>query len=96
MSHTTSNGASIYWAEQGAGDPVLLIMGLGASLEAWDRSGADFAKRYRVILFDNRGVGGSDVPPRPYTIEMMADDAAAVLDALGIDPAHISACRWAA
>jgi pimeloyl-ACP methyl ester carboxylesterase len=89
MPHTVSNGANLYWEEHGSGDPILLIMGLGASLEAWDRMAPVLARRYRVILFDNRGVGRSDVPPGPYSIEMMADDAAAVMDAAGVQTAHV-------
>ena len=89
MPYVTSNGANLYWEERGSGDPILLIMGLGASLEAWDRTAPVLAARYRVILFDNRGVGRSDVPPGPYSLEMMADDAAAILDAAGVKSAHV-------
>ena len=89
MPHVTSNGANLYWEEHGSREPILLIMGLGASLEAWDRMAPVLAKRYRVILFDNRGVGRSDVPPGPYSVETMADDAAAVLDAAGVESAHV-------
>jgi len=83
------SGAKLYWEEHGTGDPLLLIMGLGASLEAWDRIAPALAKNYRTILFDNRGVGRSDVPPGPYSLETMADDAAAVLDAAGVPSAHV-------
>src|SRR5712671_7836246 len=70
-------------------DPLLLIMGLGATLEWWRRIRPVFAARFRTILFDNRGVGRSDVPPAPYSIEQMADDAAAVLDAAAVTRAHV-------
>jgi pimeloyl-ACP methyl ester carboxylesterase len=89
MAYVDSGGAKLYWEAHGVGDPILLIMGLGASLEAWDRTAPVLAKQYRVILFDNRGVGRSDVPPGPYSLEMMADDAAAVMDAAGVRRAHI-------
>ena len=86
---TRGDGVKIYWEEHGSGDPILLIMGLGASLEAWDRIAPLLATRYRTILFDNRGVGRSDVPPGPYAIPQMADDAAAVLDEAGVASAHV-------
>lgn len=89
MPFTTSNGCRIYWEESGAGDPLLLIMGLGYSLDMWHRTRPAMAKHYRTIVFDNRGVGKSDVPSGAYAIAQMADDAAAVLDAAGVDRAHV-------
>lgn len=89
MPFTTSNGCKIYWEESGAGDPLLLIMGLGYSSEMWHRTRPQLAKHFRTIVFDNRGVGKSDVPAGPYPIAQMADDAAAVLDAAGVDRAHV-------
>jgi pimeloyl-ACP methyl ester carboxylesterase len=86
---TTSNGCRIYWEESGAGDPLLLIMGLGYSHEMWHRTRPEMAKHYRTIVFDNRGVGKSDVPAGAYAISQMADDAAAVLDAAGVERAHV-------
>jgi pimeloyl-ACP methyl ester carboxylesterase len=89
MPHTTHAGARIYWEEHGDGDPLLLIMGLGATLEWWKRLTPLLAARYRTIVFDNRGAGRSDVPPGPYSIPAMAADAAAVLDAAGVRSAHV-------
>jgi pimeloyl-ACP methyl ester carboxylesterase len=68
---------------------LLLIMGLGATLEWWNRLMPILAPRYRTIRYDNRGVGRSDVPPGPYSIPAMADDAVAVMDAAGIASAHV-------
>ncbi|HZT78011.1 MAG TPA: alpha/beta fold hydrolase [Vicinamibacterales bacterium] len=82
-------GASIYWEACGSGAPLLLIMGLGVTLEGWSRLGPTLAQRYRTILFDNRGTGRSAVPPGPYAIDTMADDAAAVLDAAAVRRAHV-------
>jgi pimeloyl-ACP methyl ester carboxylesterase len=81
MASVDSGGTAIYWEEHGRGEPLLLVMGLGVTLEGWSRIGPVLAERYRTILFDNRGSGRSDVPPGPYAIETMAADAIAVLDA---------------
>ena len=89
MPHVTRDGANIYWEETGSGDPLLLIMGLGATLDWWFRLTPALSKRFRTILLDNRGVGRSDVPPGPSSIPGMAADAAAVLDAAGVAAAHV-------
>jgi 3-oxoadipate enol-lactonase len=86
---TESAGARIYWEESGIGEPTLLIMGLGYAHQMWFRTRPVLEARYRTIVFDNRGVGLSDVPPGPYTIAQMADDAAVVLDAAGIQKARV-------
>ncbi|HWE52559.1 MAG TPA: alpha/beta fold hydrolase [Bryobacteraceae bacterium] len=89
MPYTISNGARIYWEESGAGEPLLLIMGLGYSHEMWFRTRPVVSARYRTIVFDNRGVGKSDVPQGAYPIAQMAADAAAVMDAAGVQRAHV-------
>src|SRR5438128_2110773 len=89
MPYAIRDGTRIYWTETGAGDPLLLIMGLGATHEWWYRLAPIVSERFRTIMHDNRGVGRSDVPPGPYSIADMADDAAAVLDAAGVDGAHV-------
>jgi len=89
MSFAENKGARIYWDEQGSGEPLLLIMGLSYPSYMWHRSRPVFAKSYRTIALDNRGVGQSDVPPGVYSIALMASDAAAVLDAAGIESAHV-------
>ena len=83
------NGTRIYWTEAGSGPPLLLIMGLGYSHEMWHRTAPELSKQFRTILFDNRGVGRSDIPPGPYSIATMAADAAAVLDAAQIERADV-------
>ena len=89
MAYASRDGVRLYWTEQGTGVPLLLIMGLGATHEWWYRLAPIVSRRFRTIMHDNRGVGGSDVPPGPYAIAEMADDAVAVLDAAGVDAAHV-------
>jgi pimeloyl-ACP methyl ester carboxylesterase len=80
---------SIYYEEHGDGDPVLLVAGLTADTTAWQLQ-TDFLQRhFRVIVFDNPGVGQSDGPPGPYTTELFADVAASLLEHLGIARAHV-------
>jgi 3-oxoadipate enol-lactonase/4-carboxymuconolactone decarboxylase len=70
--------------------PVLLLLhSLGTSLHVWDEQAAALAARFRVVRPDLRGHGLTAVPPGPYTIETMARDVLAVLDALGIARAHV-------
>lgn len=69
--------------------PVLMIQGLGASKNAWNLQRIAMATRFRIISFDNRGAGRSDKPTVPFTLEQMAEDAIAVLDAAGIETAHV-------
>jgi 3-oxoadipate enol-lactonase len=86
---TENQGARIYWDQQGEGAPLLLIMGLGWTSHMWYRSRPVLSTQFRTIALDNRGVGQSDVPPGPYSIALLAADAAAVLDAAGVERAHI-------
>jgi 3-oxoadipate enol-lactonase len=89
MPYAISEGTRIYWEESGTGAPLLFIMGLGYSHEMWHRTRPVVSAHYRTILFDNRGVGKSDVPQGSYSIAQMADDTAAVLDAAGVANAHV-------
>src|ERR1700740_1420121 len=89
MPFTENAGVKIYWEEEGKGAPVLLIMGLGWPSYMWYRTKPLLTGKYRTITFDNRGAGRSDVPPGPYPIATMASDAAAVLDATGVESAHL-------
>src|ERR1700733_7832337 len=89
MSFVENQGAKLYWDEQGRGEPVLLIMGLGYPSSLWHRSRPVLSEQFRTVAFDNRGVGLSQIPPGPYAMATMAADAAAVLDAAGVPRAHI-------
>lgn len=88
---TTSDGTRIHYQRFGntEGEPMLLIQGLGADSGSWLLQRFPFGKSFRCIAPDNRGAGKSDVPPGPYDLEVMATDLLAVLDAEGIDSAHV-------
>jgi len=89
MPQTKSDGVDIWYEVSGEGDPVLMIMGLGADSTGWILQRQQFEQRHKVIVFDNRGVGKSSCPPPPYSTEQMATDALAVIDAAGIERAHV-------
>jgi 3-oxoadipate enol-lactonase len=79
------------WTEQvGDGPDVLLIGGGGDTVESWQFQLDGLADRYRMTAFDNRGAGRTRMPEEGVTVEAMADDAAAVLDALGVSSAHVA------
>ena len=87
----TANGIDIAYDVTGdASETVVLISGLGDEKESWALQTNDLvAAGYRVVSFDNRGVGGSDKPAGPYTIGAMAADAKAVVDALSLRDFHL-------
>jgi pimeloyl-ACP methyl ester carboxylesterase len=91
MPYAQTGDCALYYELRGdEGTALLLIAGYGASLIGWYKPLVDsLATRHRVILFDNRGVGHSGKPREPYTMAQFADDAAALLDAVGIDSAHV-------
>jgi 3-oxoadipate enol-lactonase len=86
-----ADGVRLHYEEFGRpdGEPLLLIQGLGADKRGWIMQRRALGARYRCIALDNRGVGRSDAPPGPYDLGAMAGDAVAVLDAVGIDRAHV-------
>jgi pimeloyl-ACP methyl ester carboxylesterase len=84
------NGININYKVEGQGENLILIMGFQTNRGGWMRQTPFFKKHhYRVITFDNRGVGKSDVPEGPYSTRMMADDTIGLMDYLGVKKAHI-------
>jgi pimeloyl-ACP methyl ester carboxylesterase len=74
----------------GDGAPLILIMGFGGTMDIWDPTLLrELAATYRVIVFDNRGMGGTTGPASDFSIEQLADDTAGLLDALGVERAHV-------
>ena len=79
------------YVRQGQGPEVLFIAGLGDVAEAWQAQLDGLSDRYTVTAFDNRGAGASPMPAGGVlSVEQMADDAAALLDHLGVQRAHIA------
>ena len=91
MPHVQSNDVALYYEVEGSGPPLLLIMGLGGTIQGWRYQVADLSEHFTVIRFDNRGSGGSDAPqaPEAYSMAAFAADALAVVDALGFERVHI-------
>ena len=85
-----SNGINISYSECGSGEPLLLLMGLGAPGSVWEKHVEEYKKHFRCIAPDNRGAGESDKPAGAYTTKQMADDAVGVIDALGIERFHVN------
>src|SRR4051794_24702391 len=90
MPKIPANGIDIYYEVKGSGEPLLLIAGFACDATIWSLVGSRLTSQYQVIAFDNRGVGRSSAPDRPYSIAEMAEDAAALLDQLGIRSAHVA------
>ena len=84
-----ASAVRIAWERRGSGEPLLLVHGLGYARWGWEPVAEGLAGEHEVVLFDNRGIGESDAPAGPYSVQMMAEDAVAVLDAAGIGQAHL-------
>lgn len=84
-----SDDATIAYEIDGEGDPLLLIMGLGADRRMWMLQLPVLTPHYMCITFDNRGIGESTAPAGPFSMEQMAADALAVLDEAQVDRAHV-------
>ncbi len=83
------NDIHLYYEVYGQGEPLVVIMGLGANTHGWDMQIPTFSREFQVVAFDNRGSGRSDKPATRYTIRLFADDTAGLMDALGIASAHV-------
>ena len=86
---TKVNDIEMYYELHGKGEPLILIGGYGTSSESWSPFWKQLLKLYQVILFDNRGTGRSSKPDIKYSIKMMADDVAGLMDAINVPKAHI-------
>jgi len=89
MPFADANGLRLFYEEHGAGDPLLLIMGLATDHTGWMLQVPALSARYRTIAFDNRDVGRSATADGPYEIADMAADALALADHLGLGAFHV-------
>jgi pimeloyl-ACP methyl ester carboxylesterase len=84
----TRDGVSIYYEADGSGEPLVLIEGLGYANWMWVKQ-KPLSKYVKLIIYDNRGVGYSSKPDRPYTMDNFADDLEDLLNYLSIDKAFL-------
>lgn len=90
MPQARINDLNFHYAVAGKGEPVLMVMGLGASSASWRPELLErLAASFQIITYDNRGAGLSDKPDIPYSLEMFAQDAIGLLDALGVARVHL-------
>jgi pimeloyl-ACP methyl ester carboxylesterase len=86
---TSINGLNLYYESHGEGEPIVLIPGFAAGRWIWFKQTANLSRDFRVISYDPRGVSASDRPEGSQTIGLLADDVAHLLQAIGIENAHI-------
>jgi len=89
MPRVRAGALEVFYDTDGAGEPALLLMGLGGEHHAWDLVRPELARRHRLVLVDNRDAGASDEAPGPYSLDDMAVDALAVMDAVGVERFHV-------
>ncbi len=83
------NNIDLYYEESGAGEPLLLLHGLGSSVQDWELQLPAWNAHYRVIRVDMRGHGRSAKPAGPYSVKMMSGDVIDFVQKLAISPVHI-------
>ncbi len=90
MGYVQASDTKLYYEVHGSGEPLLMIMGLGSSSATWNPVlVSELSRHFQTIVYDNRGTGQSDKPAIPYSLEMFANDAIALLDALKIERCHV-------
>jgi len=84
------NDIQMYYEAKGKGYPLLMITGLGSNLDLWNpRMVEELSKHFKLVLFDNRGTGRTDISNKEYTMKLFADDTMGLMNALGISKAHV-------
>ncbi|MGI6790618.1 alpha/beta fold hydrolase [Aminivibrio sp.] len=83
------NDIELYYEVHGDGPPLLLVAGLASDVSSWQTVLPALSEHFRVIIVDNRGIGRSIPEDAPVSVDLMADDCAALIDHLGYGPVHI-------
>ena len=85
-----ANGIDIAYKLIGSGQPLVMLMGLGGTMERWPQEVVDLlSKQYQLIILDNRGMGLTTVNDEAFSYKLFADDVVGLLDALGVAQANI-------
>jgi pimeloyl-ACP methyl ester carboxylesterase len=90
MPKIKAGNLTMNYVQEGAGEPLILIPYLAADHACYAFQVAEYAKHFTCISLDLRGTGETDKPEGVYTTELLADDVAAFMQALGVQQAHIS------
>src|SRR5579883_2491534 len=90
MPTVQANGITMYYEVQGEGDPLVLVPYLAINQACYAFQVPDYAKAFTCYTVDLRGAGLTDKPEGSYTTDLLADDIAAFMDAVGIERAHVS------
>ena len=88
--HPSRAGARLHYDRAGSGPPLLLVQGVGIIGRGWQPQVDGLRDRFTVITFDNRGIGASTAGTGPLSIEVMARDALAIIDAEGLTRFHLA------
>lgn len=89
MPKLEANDIQLYYEAHGDREPLLLIAGAGYGGWMWFKQVAELPRYFKVITFDNRGVGESDKPDVEYSVQMLTEDTVGLLDALEIQKANV-------
>jgi 3-oxoadipate enol-lactonase/4-carboxymuconolactone decarboxylase len=91
VAFASNNGVRLHWRWDGVADapPLVLLNSIGTDIALWDRALPYLTTRYRTLRIDTRGHGASDAPPGDYTLDLLASDVLAVMDAAGVQKAAV-------
>ena len=85
-----ANGVAIAYKLVGSGEPLVMVMGLGGTMEDWTKDFINaLSRRFQLILIDNRGMGYSTANDAKFSYRLFADDLVGFLDALGVEKANL-------